>query len=357
MGILYKIFISHVTEEQTVAFALKDYLESIFGEQLNVFVSGNIQMGSDWFQDVRKELENCHMVITLMSKYSHKRPWINIESGYAVMSHKKMIPICYNGFHISDLEFPYSSKNGFDILDRNGIRRFLKTLADLTKTNTTLFRNQVDTLIEKWIEGLGIAMKNVPIIKKCYDSPLIWLMGSYRNIKNVEELSLFVRTLSKVFSKNNIRTVMGTSGLLDEFVMEMFKDIHKTKEIEPQYTPVVVFGVIGNDKGINTTFYECMRQVPDMAILIGGYYDETNDMLGNSYDEYNKAIEAKIPTLSLHFTGGASRRCETTFSNLLENEIKELDQLYYGNSELKEEVAIKVLEIVQAQYNIMRSVN
>lgn len=86
---MYKIFISHVTEEQNIAFAIKDYLENIYGEQLYIFVSGNIQMGSDWFENVKKELENCDMVITLMSKYSYKRPWINIESGYAVMSHKK----------------------------------------------------------------------------------------------------------------------------------------------------------------------------------------------------------------------------------------------------------------------------
>lgn len=351
--IMYKIFISHVTDEQNVAFAIKNYLEDTYGEQLHIFVSGNIQMGSDWFQDVKKELEKCDMVITLMSKYSHKRPWINIESGYAIMSHKKMIPICYNGFHISDLELPYSSNNGFDILDRKGIERFLRTIADLTKTNTNLFKNQIDNLIEVWIENSRKAIASVPIINKCYDSPLVWLMGSYRNIKEKDELSLFVRTLSKVFSKNDIRTVMGTSSLLDEFAMEMFRDVHKTKETTPQHTPVVIFGVVSNEKGIKTTFYECIRQVPDMAILIGGYYEEENKILGNAFNEYNKAIDAEIPVLSLKFTGGAASKSKTTFSYLLLEEIEKLDQVYYSNSNFKEEVALRILKIVQAQYNIM----
>lgn len=354
---MYKIFISHVTEEQIVAFSIKEFLESVFGEQLYVFVSGNIQMGSDWFLDVKEELENCDMVITLMSKYSYKRPWINIESGYAVMSHKRMIPICYNGFHISDLGYPYSSNNGFNILDRNGIKRFLNTIADQTKTNTSLFKNQINVLIDMWKKTQKIAIENVPLIKKCYDSPLVWLMGSYRNIKNKEELSLFVRTLSKTFSKNDVRTVMGTSSLLDDFAIEMFRDVHKTKEITPQHTPVVIFGVVSNEKGINTTFYECIRQVPDMAILIGGYYNEAEDILGNSFNEYNKAIESEIPVLSLQFTGGAASKCKTTFSNLLDNEIKQLNQIYYSNANFKEEVAIKILEIINAQYNIMHRID
>ncbi len=146
---------------------------------------------------------------------------------------------------------------------------------------------------------------------------------------------------------------MGTSDLLDDFVMEMFEDVHKTKEIIPQHTPVVIFGDISNDKGINTTFYECIRQVPDMAILIGGYFNETDNILGNSFYEYTKAVDANIPILSLSFTGGTASKCKTTFSVLLEDKIKQLDQIYYSNPSLKEKVALKVLEIVQSQYNIM----
>ncbi len=198
---MYKIFISHVTEEQNVAYSIKDYLKNIYGEQLYIFVSGNIQMGNDWFEDVKKELENCDMVITLMSKYSNKRTWINIESGYAVMSHKKMIPICYNGFHISDLGFPYSSNNGFDILDKNGIERFLKTIAELTKTNTNLFKKQIDNLVETWIENQKKAIASVPIIKKCYDSPLVWMMGSYRNIQKKMKYLYLLEHYQKYFLK------------------------------------------------------------------------------------------------------------------------------------------------------------
>lgn len=350
---MYNIFISHVTEEQNVALSIKEFLENAYGEQLHIFVSGNILMGSDWFENVKIELENCDMVITLMSKYSNKRPWINIESGYAVMSHKKMIPICYNGFNISDLDFPYSSNNGFNILDNNGVKRFLETVAKLTKTNTKLFENSLDNLAETWIKNQKKAIASVPVIKRCYDSPLVWLMGSYRNIREKEELSLFVRTLSKIFSRNDIRTVMGTSDLLDDFAMEMFRDVHKTKETTPQHTPVVIFGVVSNDKGIKTTFYECIRQVPDMAILIGGYYDEADKILGNSFNEYHKAVDAEIPTLSLAFTGGVASQCESTFNHLLDVEIKSLDKMYHSNSNFKEEVASKILEIIQAQYNLM----
>lgn len=349
---MYKIFISHVTEEQNVALSIKQLLKETYGDLLHIFISGNLQMGSDWFDNVKKELINCDMVITLMSKYSYKRPWINIESGYAVMSNKKMIPICFNGFHISDLQFPYSSKNGFDILEKSGIMRFLNTLSDLTKTNTLLFQKHIDNIVDTWVEKNVYAIASVPLFKKCFESPLIWLIGSYRNLKNKEELSLFVRTLSKIFSQNDIRTVMGTSDLLDDFSMEMFRDVHKTKEISTQHTPVVIFGVVSNEKGINTTFHECIGQIPDMAILLGGYYDEKNNVLGNTLNEYNKAIEADIPLLALSFSGGIASKCQSTFSSLLNEEIEKLDKIYFSNASSKEQVAVNVLKIIQAQYHI-----
>jgi hypothetical protein len=56
------VFISHITEEQEVALAFKDLIESSFLGMIEIFVSSdhdNIRMGQKWIDQISNALKEC----------------------------------------------------------------------------------------------------------------------------------------------------------------------------------------------------------------------------------------------------------------------------------------------------------
>ncbi len=105
----YNVFISHIHENEAVAKRLKDYLISIFPEEISVFVSGdpeNIPPGQDWFATIIDGIRKCHCMIILCSPDSVERKWIHFEAGAAVALDRKIIPLCFAGLSAGALPSP-----------------------------------------------------------------------------------------------------------------------------------------------------------------------------------------------------------------------------------------------------------
>ena len=78
------IFISHITEEATLALTLKEWIESTFLGEISVFVSTgpeDITAGNQWFNTIENALDDTKVLLVLCSKESIVRPWINFEAG------------------------------------------------------------------------------------------------------------------------------------------------------------------------------------------------------------------------------------------------------------------------------------
>jgi len=79
-----KIFISHIHEEVDLAIVLKDWIESTFSGQCDVFVSSDtndLPAGSKWMDELEKSLDEAVAFIVLCSPNSLSHPWINFETG------------------------------------------------------------------------------------------------------------------------------------------------------------------------------------------------------------------------------------------------------------------------------------
>ena len=89
-----KVFISHIAEEAALASVLKDWIESTFLGQVDVFVSGHdISSGEQWFRRLGEELTDAKAMLVLCSKRSVSRPWINFEAGAGHVKGVPVIPI------------------------------------------------------------------------------------------------------------------------------------------------------------------------------------------------------------------------------------------------------------------------
>jgi hypothetical protein len=106
------IFISHITEENSVALLLKDFLKKALGENLPIFVSSDyesISGGDVWFTTIVAGIKTSAVVLVLLSPQSLERRWINFEAGVGVGAGSTVIPVVIHGLQRSEVGHPLSS--------------------------------------------------------------------------------------------------------------------------------------------------------------------------------------------------------------------------------------------------------
>lgn len=107
----FHVFLSHSSEEQSVAAILQEYLETVFGQTLRVFRSsddGSIGTGKDQYPEILRALGECQVYVVLLSKYSAKRPWVNFEAGYGKARGVALFTVLIRNTSASDVPTPLS---------------------------------------------------------------------------------------------------------------------------------------------------------------------------------------------------------------------------------------------------------
>lgn len=127
-----KIFISHITGEVSIASVMKEWIESSFVGQCDVFVSSDkddIPAGTKWLEEIDKALEDAVALIVLCSPASLSRPWINFETGCGWIKRVPVIPICHSGQKKGALPPPISMFQALELEDKSFVNDLLSSLA------------------------------------------------------------------------------------------------------------------------------------------------------------------------------------------------------------------------------------
>jgi hypothetical protein len=133
-----KVFISHITEEASLALALKRFIERKFRE-VSVFASsdvGDLTPGDQWLEKLHAELRECRVLLLMCSRSSLVRPWIHFEAGCAWIRATKVIPVCHSGQRNDQLPYPFRLFQGVQLEDEHGLPSVLATLAKLLGVKT-----------------------------------------------------------------------------------------------------------------------------------------------------------------------------------------------------------------------------
>jgi len=148
----YRIFISHITENESIAQKLKDFLISIFGDKIAVFVAGDpdsISFSHDWFERIKKGIRECDLMMLLCTPESVKRPWINFEAGAAVILEKQIGPVCFAGLTAGGLPAPLT---------------YIRSQA-MDCSNDDKFRKHFEILLKEIADQIGIKGLDYDILK------------------------------------------------------------------------------------------------------------------------------------------------------------------------------------------------
>lgn len=133
------VFISHIHEEAKLAQVLKNWIESTFAGQINVFVSSDrrdIPLGSRWLEKIDSALSSSSVFVILCSPASLPRSWINFEAGCAWMKRVPLIPLCHSGIKKGELPTPISIFEAFELESADWIDDFFESLKNHFKISS-----------------------------------------------------------------------------------------------------------------------------------------------------------------------------------------------------------------------------
>jgi hypothetical protein len=132
------IFFSHASTDKTVAHILKQEIEAVFGDGVEVFVSsipGSIEPGSDWLDGIQKKLNDATIVIVLITPISIHRPWIWFEIGASwlkmIEKERNIYPLCAPEIDLGTLPEPLSRLQASSLGKTEDIKSFFKSLRDV----------------------------------------------------------------------------------------------------------------------------------------------------------------------------------------------------------------------------------
>lgn len=135
-----RIFISHYEKKDSaLALTLSSIIVRAFPVCHEPFVSSHNLIGGDIsMKEIRRNLQNCDILITLCSPESAKREWISIEIGAAWVNEKKIIPILIDGFRASELPGPSNWFHAISMKDKGFEEKFVQSLSKILKEAQSL---------------------------------------------------------------------------------------------------------------------------------------------------------------------------------------------------------------------------
>ena len=125
------IFISHISEETSITGILKDWIESTFLGQCEVFSSSDKAdlSGNKWISEIDQALDSAMAFLVLFSPTSVKRPWVNVQTGWGWIKGLPIILICHSGLKKDDLPRRISTLQALEINSDGFVSELFTTLA------------------------------------------------------------------------------------------------------------------------------------------------------------------------------------------------------------------------------------
>jgi len=137
------IFISHASEDRTLALLLKRLLDGKLrspaeNASIHVFCTSDIRAiegGRLWFQQIMKALRKAQVCITVLTPVSIRRRWVIFESGGAFAlswsreKQLRMFPVVAGGLVSTSLPPPFSMIQSRDLQNAKGVRQLCREIA------------------------------------------------------------------------------------------------------------------------------------------------------------------------------------------------------------------------------------
>ena len=231
------LFISHATSDGEFANAVKQEIEKVFANGLNVFCTsspGAISVGVDWLSNIEQKLGVAQAVIVIITPVSIERPWLWFEIGATWSKGRsgdcKIYPVCAPEIELPNLPSPLDRLQALSM----GKTADLKLLFDALISQfgfgkLSSFRaSNITSRIPKY--------KDVKVVEADLNEKIFY-SGRYTGYSD-KELSEVIDTIlfqpdEEKHSRNFTSLYTGREELIHNGKLLHFRDIDKKLDLPP----------------------------------------------------------------------------------------------------------------------------
>jgi hypothetical protein len=131
-----QVLISHATEDEPAAAALKDMIVRCSLNRIKVWFSsdraarGGMPIGGPWFSELNTKLKETEWVVATVTPQSVSSPWLYFECGFVACSRtQSVIPVTL-GLPISHVPMPLAAYQMYDATNAASLTTFLQRLLE-----------------------------------------------------------------------------------------------------------------------------------------------------------------------------------------------------------------------------------
>lgn len=365
----YKIFISHYSGDRVIADSLESLIDEAFVGHVQPFISSTIPIGENWLTQIKNSLIEANEILTIFTRRAMDRPWVNIETGFGIMSGLPVTPILAGEFKLNELPIIYRLQQAVEEReDKEVINLFTSILSRVKKKSPRTRTNWTDQqFLTEWRARVTKAVASSPTSGSLpLDQPLLWIIGSHDGLspRDQAEALNVIRVLARIAFERRFRMVCGASRLL-EYLADCHEDLAATGVLatnvpgdpwrkalgvahaeaeSPSHNPIILAGTL-RTPNIRRRFDDAIGRIPDLAIVIGG---RPRSLSGRTHEECETAHAAGIPLLPISFTGGAAAEVQPSLRPTAASLVADLN-LTQGKLD---RFAVVLLQVLQAQLDI-----
>ncbi|MCU1264301.1 MAG: hypothetical protein JWM21_619 [Acidobacteria bacterium] len=133
-----ELFISHATTDGEFANAVKQEIEKVFANGVDVFCTsspGTIQVGADWLQELETKLAAAQAIIVIVTPVSIEKSWLWFELGATWSKARagtcKIYPLCAPEVEMGALPSPLDRLQALSMGETANLRLLFKALITL----------------------------------------------------------------------------------------------------------------------------------------------------------------------------------------------------------------------------------
>ena len=223
------LFISHATSDGEFAEAVKQEIDKVFANGINVFSTsspGAIPAGNDWLSDIENRLNTAQAIIAIVTPVSIERPWLWFEIGATWLNGRKgdckIYPLCAQEINLSDLPEPLSRLQALSLGKATDLKLLFEALIkQFGFGNIASFRaSNITKRIPKY---KNVKVKDIDLGDRAFYS------GKYTGysddeLEEIIDTELFYRNDNPIRDYSEEGFMLGTYGREDR--IELGKLIH-----------------------------------------------------------------------------------------------------------------------------------
>jgi hypothetical protein len=223
-----RVFISWSGKSsRRIAEALQNWLPKIFHNNVDLWVSNDIEQGSNWVVELAKGLEQSQFGILCMTADNLESSWMLFEAGAISMAEtiNNKRYVCPYLFGINSQDLPQAlSQFQTARANEEGTYKLVHTINDLQERPfiETMLREEFE---EHW-PALEEVLKSIPVQKRC-------IRVGYGKIKDLVD-SHRESVLCNIFHKvleDTLHRVKEERYDFDELFIRVYEEIRKSREL------------------------------------------------------------------------------------------------------------------------------